>query len=511
MISFALRAWSASLALAAALAPAAVPSSEPRAASPEAPALEDRAARGLRRAVEYFRKVVAVQGSYLWRYSEDLSRREGEGVASATRGWAQPPGTPSVGRAFLAAHEATGEDCYLEAARETAHALVRGQLESGGWTYVLEFDPAERRKFAYREGGGPKGKNVTTLDDDTTQAALRFLMRADRALAFKDVRIHPCVRSALDCLLRAQYPNGAWPQGFDRFPDPEKFPVRKASFPESWARVWPGSGQYWLRYTLNDNALATTIDTLFEVGRVYGEPTPGNDFIDLAARCRAAAEKAGDFLLLAQMPEPQPVWAQQYDADMHPAWARKFEPPAVTAGESQGVLKTLLQLYRETGHRKYLEPVPKALEYLHRSRLPDGRLARFYELRTNKPLYFTRDYQLTYDDADMPTHYAFKVTDGSDAILREYERLRVSGPEPRPAAPAKQPASVTAKLRAEVELVLAAQDARGRWVETGGLRYHQPKDPSGRVLDCATFVRNVETLSRYLAASRGRGARPAVQ
>ena len=143
--------------------------------------------------------------------------------------------------------------------------------------------------------------------------------------------------------------------------------------------------------------------------------------------------------------------------------------------------------------------------------MPDGRLARFYELRSNKPLYFTRDYQLTYDDADMPTHYSFKVPDGSAAILREYERLRASGPEPRLAAPAKQPTSVTPQMRAEVESILAAQDARGRWVETGGLRYHQPKNPAERILDCATFVRNVETLSRFLAASRSLESRPAIK
>ena len=52
---------------------------------------------------------------------------------------------------------------------------------------------------------------------------------------------------------------------------------------------------------------------------------------------------------------------------MHPAWARVFEPPSVTGGESQGILRTLMVLYRETGNRKYLEPIPRALAYLKRS------------------------------------------------------------------------------------------------------------------------------------------------
>jgi len=318
------------------------------AASAEEPVLRDQAAQALRRAVGFFRQEVAVHGTYLWHYSEDLSKREGEGVASATRGWVQPPGTPSVGNAVLTAYEVTGDAYYLEAAKETAHGLVRGQLLSGGWTCFIEFNPAERTRQAYRDRGKPTGRNTTTLDDDTTQAVLRFLMRIDQALEFKDAKIHECVRYGLDGLLKAQYPNGAWPQGFDRFPDPEQFPVKPAAYPESWSRTWPGSQQYWQRYTLNDNALATTIETMFEASHRYGQAAPSNGLTNLAARCRAAAEKAGDFLLLAQMPEPQAAWAQQCDFDMQPAWARKFEPPAITGGESHGVLQMLLQLYCET-------------------------------------------------------------------------------------------------------------------------------------------------------------------
>jgi hypothetical protein len=465
-------------------------------------ALRDEAAAALRRGVEFFRAHVAVEGTYLWQYSEDLAKREGENQATATQAWVQPPGTPAVGMAFLTAWQATSNAYYLDAARETAHGLVRGQLRSGGWTYSIDFAPEGRPKLAYRDGGKATARNVTTLDDDTTQAALRFLMRTDQALHFKDAKIHECVEYALVALLKAQYPNGAWGQGFDQFPDPAQFPVKKASYPEAWSRTWPGSGQYWLRYTFNDNALATMIETMFEAERVYGNSAAGANFNELAPRCRAAAEKAGDFILLAQMPEPQPAWAQQYDFDMHPSWARKFEPASVTGGESQGVLRMLLKLYRETGQRKYLEPIPRALEYLRRSRLPDGRLARFYEFGSNKPLYFTKDYVLTYDDGDMPTHYSFKVSDGTDAITREYEQIK-NLPANELAATTPPPRTKVAEsLLAEVKSVIAAQDARGRWVENGRLRAQGPNDSTTRVIRCATFNRNVETLSRYLAATR---------
>jgi hypothetical protein len=137
-----------------------------------------------------------------------------------------------------------------------------------------------------------------------------------------------------------------------------------------------------------------------------------------------------------------------------------------------------------------LEPIPRALEYLQRSRLSDGKLARFYELRTNKPLYFTKDYELTYDDSDTPQHYAFKVPDDTEQIRREYERLKT---DRKPASP-KPPGN----LDPQVKRIIAAQDARGRWVESGRLRHHGPNDPETNVIRTATFIRNVETLSRYL-------------
>lgn len=463
--------------------------------------LRQQAERSLQRGVEFLRKEVAVEGTYLWQYSEDLSKREGEGVATATQGWVQPPGTPAVGLAFLAAWRATSNAYYLEAARETAHGLARGQLNSGGWTYSIDFSPAGRRRAAYRDGGDATARNFTTLDDDTTQCALRFLAQTDQALGFRDAKVHECVQYALNAVLKAQFPNGAWPQGFDHAPDPGRYPVKPATYPTPWPREWPGSQNYWLWYTLNDNSLASMTETMLELARIYRAPAAGTNFHALAAACKAAALKAGDFLLLAQMPEPQPGWAQQYNFDMHPVWARKFEPPAVSGGESRGVLRLLLALYRETGQQRFLKPIPRALDYFRRSRLPDGSLARFYELQSNRPLYFTTDYKLTYDDSDVPTHYSFKVADWTAAVAAEYERTRTTpGGVGNTDASESQP-KPTAKLIAEVRSVIAAQDARGRWVEGGGLRFHRPKDPSVRVINSATVARNIETLSRYLAAT----------
>jgi hypothetical protein len=228
---------------------------------------------------------------------------------------------------------------------------------------------------------------------------------------------------------------------------------------------------------------------MLEAHEIYGE-----------SRYLAAAEKAGDFILLAQMPEPQPAWAQQYDAAMHPVWARKFEPPAITGGETQGIIKILFALYQATGNDKYLKPVAPALAWLKRSQLPDGRFARFYELQTNKPLYFVKDtYELTYSDDNLPTHYGFKIGGSVETLQAAYDKLKAEGPaKKKPATSA--PAKFSKKLADEARQVAGALDERGAWVEEGRLRDHGPDDSTTRVIASKTFVKNLLTLARAAGA-----------
>ena len=454
------------------------------------PELRVLAADALRRAVTFFHNTLAVEGGYVYRYSADLANREGEGAVGADVAWVQPPGTPAVGLALVEAYERVGEPYLLAAARDAGECLIKGQLRSGGWTDRVELSGGRRRKFAYRvEPPGRKRFNWTTLDDDKTQSAVRFFCRLDPATGFADARVHEASRFALESIVKAQFPNGAWPQGYEAFPEPRRFPVVRASYPDAWPRQHPG-GDYWRYYTFNDNAIADTVDALLLAAEVYREP-----------RYRAAAVRAGEFILLAQMPEPQPAWAQQYDFDMHPAWARKFEPPAISGSESQGVIRTLLRLFTETGERRFLEPVPRAIAYLRRSALADGRLARFYELKTNRPLYFNRRYELTYDDADVPTHYSFKVANRLDELAREHDRLaRLKPPEMAALRSARAASAQPVPTPEEVRAVIAALDDRGAWVEAGMLRHHGKADDTRRVIETATFIRNVGVLSQFLGA-----------
>jgi hypothetical protein len=189
---------------------------------------------------------------------------------------------------------------------------------------------------------------------------------------------------------------------------------------------------------------------------------------------------------------------------MRPAWARKFEPPAISGGESQGVMQTLIELYRRTaGSRehvaRFLDPIPPALSYFRRSSLDDGRLARFYEMETNRPLFFTKQYELTYSPDDLPTHYAFIVSSKLDKIeaalqkVRDLPKDQLRGSNPR-RTPRPSPSAVMS--------VVAGLDLRGAWVESGRLKYHGDDDPTERVIRSETFMKNVRLLAAWLGDDR---------
>jgi hypothetical protein len=516
----------------------------------------------MKKAATFYTQQVSKEGGFHHLYASDLSYGRSEHAGGPTQVETQRDGTPRVGMALLEAHAATGDNFYLEAARRTAHALVQGQLCSGGWDYLIEFDAVRRKTYPYRAGGDCQAaKPPTTLDDNVTQACLRLLMRVDAALQFQDAAIHEAAVFALDQLARAQFSSGAWPQRFTGKPAQPAVP-KQASYPETWPRQWPGEN-YQSHYTFNDNALCDVIDAFLEAAAIYHEP-----------RYRETAVRGGAFILKAQMPEPQPGWAQQYNAEMHPAWARVFEPPAVSGGESLSIIQMLLVLYGETGGRAYLTSASRALTWLEKSVLPrpaapsevwrrvkpdEPVLARFYELRTNRPLFITKGtqvqakglgaaridgYELTYSDASVIAHYAVLVSGARLKTLRRDLDALQAGKPPRPRSgalhnlsPWNDPRSpLTRKPSpASVQATLAALDARGAWAEEGVIGkadrvlqvqaarpmiltingrpteirendrlelFQGPQPPSQRILRSVTFAENLERLAASVSAAK---------
>jgi hypothetical protein len=365
--------------------------------------------------------------------------------------------------------------------------LIECQLATGGWGSDFDFDPDKAKKYHLRQqvlaGDTERGKRnaLSTLDDNKTESALLFLVELAHLPECKDdAALQATLKFGFDSLLAAQFPNGAWPQQFDS-PADATAPVKKAAFPKEWPRQWP-KAKYHSFYTLNDDNMQMCVELMLRTYELSKDP-----------RYLESAKKAGDFFILAQLPEPQPVWAQQYNRDMEPVWARKFEPPAASGGESLGVMESLLQLWLVTGDERYLKPLQPALAWYERSGLPDGKYARFYELQTNKPLYCKAGtYEVTYEDTDLPTHYGFKM-DLAKKVAAFRERTQKSREE----LLAKQTGPSSAKswrsrangFITKVRTALQTQQPEGYWLK-------------GDLIDAGEFVKHLQAMTGYVEARR---------
>jgi len=437
--------------------------------------------------------------------------------------------TPTVGMAFLHAWHATADPYFLRAAQSAAHGILTGQMCSGGWDErVTELDPVKRKDYRFRADGncpqtgqwmrdfyepnqtGDKQvdprRNMTNMDNNITQSVVRMLMRVDRALNFQDRRLHEAVLHALDYLVLAQYPIGAWPRNYEKLGDPNRFPVIPAAYPETWSRTWTRPAFY-SYYNLNDDCTMNVMDAMLEAARIYNDP-----------KYRASAERAGVFLLLAQMPDPQPAWAQQYNPQMQPSWARSMEPPAISGRESVSVLYALLTLYRETGKKKYLEPVPRALKYLKSSSFErNGKrvLARFYELKTNRPLYITPGSpdvrKITYSPEHLKRGYTFFTSaEPLEKIAQQYRRLLTANPQDlrrpekldslKPFTYTPLPALSKPALAEKAAAVISALDEHGAWLQPQAAG-QSTTEPAPRHISSGTFARNIKLLCDYLAST----------
>ena len=447
--------------------------------------------KAMKKATAFCTSKLAVQGGYASAWPRDLAHGITEHSQSSTVISIQPPGTTTIGLAMVKAWQASGDSQFLEAAKAAGKALISCQLASGGWTDDFDFAPEKAARHwlhqAQLAGDRDAGKrqNTSTLDDNKTQSALLFLLELAHLPECKDDAVlQEALKFGLNSLIAAQYPNGAWPQQFSGPADPST-PVKPARYPSDWSRQWPKE-KYTTHYTLNDGNHQRAVELLLRAHELTGDE-----------RYLASAKKGGDFLILAQMPEPQPVWAQQYNSEMEPVWARKFEPPCVTAGESLGAMETLHLLHVVTGDEKYLKPLSAAVAWYERSSLPGGLYARFYELRTNRPLYFVKDsYELTYADDNLPTHYGFKL----DHISRDLAKFKEQLLQPQEKLLQKRSAPSSEKswtsqaksVASKVNSALKSQTPEGIWME-------------GDEIDASLITKQLIALSRYLEGVRRGG------
>ncbi len=362
-----------------------------------------------------FFQSLAIEGGYVYHYSMDGKEKWGEGKTDDRTVEVQPPGTPAVGMSFLRAYRVTKNKEFLSAAENAANALILGQNEAGGWDHKIYFDQ-------------PTGKRVS-FDDNQTQSAISFLMALDQEI--DKPYLTKAIEKALDMMLESQLDNGGWPHQY------------------------PGQGNYHDYATFNDQGINDCIRVMIEADTWYKEE-----------KFKTSLLKAGRFLMISQLPPPQPGWAQQYNEYLQPAWARTFEPPAVDPSASLNNINSLIDLFLHTGQQEFLEPVPDAIRWLRASRLPNGKWGRFLELGTNKPLYYDRGrirvdslHQLS---LERRTGYGYEVNlqDALEAVELRFHH--VSNPDIT--LPEVGMEGKLIELAADVREIIKNQDKMGRWI-----------------------------------------------
>ena len=290
------------------------------------------------------------------------------------------------GKAFLQ----QPREWYASAeARKAADSVMRHQSPAGGWPKNTDLLTAPAT---------PSQLGRPTIDNGATTTPMRFLAMVARATG--DGNYRKAFESGMDYLFAAQHPNGGWPQ---------YFPLRKG---------------YYSRITYNDNAMVNVLTLLRDVSK--GNAPFG--FVDKARRDKASAavERGIDVVLRSQVRQDGRLtaWCAQHDEKtLEPAWARAYEPPSLSGGETVGIVRFLMSIEQPTteiiasieGAVRWLRSVAISGVRVDRIPRPDGRTerilvedpgaplvwARFYELGTNRPLYVDRDSVYRYDFSEI--------------------------------------------------------------------------------------------------------------
>ncbi|MES5813566.1 pectate lyase [Pseudoxanthomonas sp. Soil82] len=281
----------------------------------------------------------------------------------------------------------------VSASDPVADNMLLLQTPSGGWSkhylgrkvdYGRRYDEAERAALR-----APGRHDDATLDNKATTSEIAYLAAAHARTgnpAYLDG-----ARRGVEYLLRAQYPDGGWPQ------------------------FYPDSSSYRHQITLNDDAMVHAITLLQQVAA--GEGALASLQPEFGTRAAAAARRGIDSLLAlhVRISGTPTIWAAQYDeTTLQPAKARAYELPSLAVAESVGVVRLLMR--QPHPDARTVAAIESAARWLEAHRLPDLAVeridapseeagedvrvvarpgaslwARFYDLERQQPLFVDRD------------------------------------------------------------------------------------------------------------------------
>jgi PelA/Pel-15E family pectate lyase len=284
-------------------------------------------------------------------------------------------------------------------ARRVADNLLLYQGTCGGWDKNIDMAKAlnedeTARLIATKD-------RPRTLDNGATHTQLRYL--ANVYAATGDARYYDSFMKGIQYLLTSQYPNGGWPQ------------------------YYPAKQGYSTHITFNDGAMLGAMRVLDGIARGI-KPFDVVKDEALKAKCKAAVQNGVDCILKCQVvvDGKKTAWCQQHDeVTFKPVGARAFELSSLTASESTGLVRFLMDIDKPSP--QIIDSIESCIRWLEQVKImgvqekyvPDafwdtgwnkvhikdpnaGPIwARFYEMGTNKAMYVDRDGVPVYDISEI--------------------------------------------------------------------------------------------------------------
>lgn len=279
------------------------------------------------------------------------------------------------------------------------------QRNNGGWpkNYDMQaiLTPGQVDSLVKTKDG-----QHTTFDNSTTFTHVEYLAQVYAQVP--DEKYREAALKGISFMLRAQYPNGGWPQ---------YFPLEKKNYSS--------------HITFNDGAFIGIMGTL----RKIRDNDPVFSFVgpEMRNQVRIAYDRGLECILKTQIisRDRKTAWCQQHDeVTLKPARARVYEMPAICNGESVGV--TLFLMSMDHPGKEVVEAVQSAVKWFSESQIYHTRVktvqvapeetqwrtnttdrivvtdstappiwTRFYELETERPLFSDRNGKLLYTMAEV--------------------------------------------------------------------------------------------------------------
>jgi PelA/Pel-15E family pectate lyase len=288
-------------------------------------------------------------------------------------------------------------DKNIQLTDTVAEKMLIYQLNNGGWPKQL----LDKSVVNYKKPITASLLQIikatdemhATIDNSATTREINALVKAFKVTG--NEKYLNAAEKGLDYLLKAQYRNGGWPQ------------------------FYPDNSSYRAEITYNDNAIINVLNIMLNI------VSQTDDFEVVNKRYVAKAEDAFkrglDCILKTQILQNDKlsIWAAQYDQNnLKPAKARNFEPAALSTSESVNIVRFLMRIENPSSSVK--SAIDNAVTWFQNSKIEGFKFdkiqngdrgliaepgstiwARFYDIKTNKPIFGDRDNSIKDNVADI--------------------------------------------------------------------------------------------------------------